>query len=584
MLKMRTRHKLFALATALSLMTAIAGGCTNGDSIRHLDLAESCMNSDPELALCTIDSIDTRFLLSRSRKARYALLKTMALDKNFIDTTDVNVILPAAEYYARHGSPDKKLESFMYLGRVYFNASQYDDAMTSFLIAAECVDEVDDHKLIGLLYSSISEVYFADYNFVKATEYSECAIENFSSAGDSVNVWYALGRLASLYSESLEGNKADRLYQYFLSRPIVDSAYYNSVALDYACELVLADNSRPKLAVVLYERSEKDFGTVLNNHDNCAYAYALAMAGRPKESEIVFQRIDFSDVDSSALDVWRYRLEKARGNYRTALHFFEKASDSQQRIVLETLARSINEVQIKYYQSRLQSMAVSERLSDIHKLLMLCLIVMIILASVALYFYKKKIVSDQILYLTNLKTAAEAQLALLKESSSSDRERLDEATRKFYELKRKYVELHRTRLNEITDLCTLYLSPSQTNRKNILFSNVKKQLEFLNNDKDGQAKFEKMIDESFDGVMSKFRVDFNFWNESDLRFISYVMAGFESKVIANMLMISPNSVYVKKNRLKKKISESGSPNTDLYLKVINSRYHHNESGIANESV
>lgn len=584
MLKMRTRHKLFALATALSLMTAIAGGCTNGESIRHLDLAESCMNSDPELALRTIDSIDTRFLLSRSRKARYALLKTMALDKNFIDTTDVNVILPAAEYYARHGSPDKKLESFMYLGRVYFNASQYDDAMTSFLIAAECVDEVDDHKLIGLLYSSISEVYFADYNFVKATEYSECAIENFSSAGDSVNVWYALGRLALLYSESLEGNKADRLYQYFLSRPIVDSAYYNSVALDYACELVLADNSRPKLAVELYERSEKDFGTVLNNHDNCAYAYALAMAGRPKESEIVFQRIDFSDVDSSALDVWRYRLEKARGNYRTALHFFEKASDSQQRIVLETLARSINEVQIKYYQSRLQSMAVSERLSDIHKLLMLCLIVMIILASVALYFYKKKIVSDQILYLTNLKTAAEAQLALLKESSSSDRERLDEATRKFYELKRKYVELHRTRLNEITDLCTLYLSPSQTNRKNILFSNVKKQLEFLNNDKDGQAKFEKMIDESFDGVMSKFRVDFNFWNESDLRFISYVMAGFESKVIANMLMISPNSVYVKKNRLKKKISESGSPNMDLYLKVINSRYHHNESGIDNESV
>ena len=43
----------------------------------------------------------------------------------------------------------------MYLGRVYLNASQHDDAMTSFLIAAECVDEVDDHKLIGLLYSSI---------------------------------------------------------------------------------------------------------------------------------------------------------------------------------------------------------------------------------------------------------------------------------------------------------------------------------------------------------------------------------------------------------------------------------------------
>ena len=566
------------------MMIALAGGCSNGDSIRHLDLAESCMNSDPELALRTIDSIDTRSLLSRSRKARYSLLKTMALDKNYIDTADVNVILPAVEYYSRHGSPDNKLKSFMYLGRVYFNASQYDDAMSSFLIAEECAGEVDDHKLIGLLFSSISEIYYADYNFVKATEYSERSIENFSAAGDSVNVWYAVGRLASLYSESIEENKADSLYRYFLSLPIVDSTYYNSVALDYACELVLAKDLRPEKAIELYERSENEFGTVLNNHDNCAYAYALAMAGRLKESEILFQRIDFSDVDSSALDVWRYRLEKARGNYRTALHFFEKASDSQQRIVLETLARSIDEVQIKYYKARLQSMADAERVSDIHHMLLLCLIVIILLASIAIYSYKEKVMSEQIVYLTNLKTEAEAQLALLKDSSSSERDRFDEATRKFYELKRKYVELHRTRLNEITDLCTLYLSPSQANRKNILFSNVKKQLEFLTNDKDGQAKFEKMIDDSFDGVMSKFRVDFNFWNESDLRFISYVMAGFESKIIANMLMISPNSVYVKKNRLKKKISESGSPNTDLYLKVINSRDHHNESGIDNESV
>ena len=97
------------MTAALSMMIAIAGGCSNGDSIRHLDLAESCMNSDPELALRTIDSIDTRSLLSRSRKARYALLKTMALDKNFIDTADVNVILPAAEYYARKGTATEKM-------------------------------------------------------------------------------------------------------------------------------------------------------------------------------------------------------------------------------------------------------------------------------------------------------------------------------------------------------------------------------------------------------------------------------------------------------------------------------------------
>lgn len=562
-------------------MIAIASGCSSRDTSRRLDIAESCMNSDPELALRTIDSIDTRSLLTRSRKARYALLKTMALDKNFIDTADINVILPAVEYYGRHGSPDNKLKSFMYLGRVYFNASQYDDAMSSFLIAEECVDEVDDHKLIGLLFSSMSEIYLEDYNYVKATEYSERAIENFSSAGDSVNLWYAAGHLASLYSENLEENMADSLYHYFLSMPIVDSAYYNSVALDYACELVLADNFRPELAIELYERSENDFGTVLNNHDNCAYAYALAMAGRTKESDIILQRVDFNGADSSYLNVWRYNLEKSQGNYQRALHFFEKTSDFQQKIVLETLARSIDAVQIKYYQSRLQSMSVAARVSDIHQLLLLCLIVIIMLASMAFYSYKKRIMSDRIVYLTNLKIETDSQLAILKDSSSSDKERLDEATRKLCEVKRNYVELHRARLNEITNLCTLYLSPSKANSKNILFSTVKKHLAFLTNDKVGQAKFEKMIDDSFDGVMSKFRNDFHFWNEADLRFISYVMAGFESKVIACILMTSANSVNVKKSRLKKKILESGSPNTELYRKVMNSRSHYDESSIDN---
>lgn len=107
-------------AIIVSVIISLAVGCRPSKSIKgRLDRAEECMNSDPELALRTIDSINTKLLVTRGRRARYRLLKSMVLDKNYIDTTDVGIIMPAVEYYSHHGTPTEKMRAYMYLGRVY---------------------------------------------------------------------------------------------------------------------------------------------------------------------------------------------------------------------------------------------------------------------------------------------------------------------------------------------------------------------------------------------------------------------------------------------------------------------------------
>lgn len=75
--------------------------CTDKRVVENLDYVDSIMQEEPERALEVLDSISKSDLKSGRVKARYALLYSMALDKNYIDTTDVSVIRDAQKYYSR---------------------------------------------------------------------------------------------------------------------------------------------------------------------------------------------------------------------------------------------------------------------------------------------------------------------------------------------------------------------------------------------------------------------------------------------------------------------------------------------------
>lgn len=93
-----------------------------------MDTAETVMWARPDSALAALESIDAMSLRTAPQRARYSLLYTMALNRNWIDTTDLRVIRPAAEYYERHGSNDYKMKMFYYLGTVQHNCGDLETA------------------------------------------------------------------------------------------------------------------------------------------------------------------------------------------------------------------------------------------------------------------------------------------------------------------------------------------------------------------------------------------------------------------------------------------------------------------------
>ncbi|MDE5551895.1 MAG: hypothetical protein K2I91_01715, partial [Muribaculaceae bacterium] len=102
-----------------------------------LNVTEKVIEEYPDSALTLLESIDTTQVCGKADMARYALLKTMAVDKKLIDTTSFSILQPAIDYYEKHGTPDERLMTRYYKGRIHMNRGEDDAALTSFLKASE---------------------------------------------------------------------------------------------------------------------------------------------------------------------------------------------------------------------------------------------------------------------------------------------------------------------------------------------------------------------------------------------------------------------------------------------------------------
>ena len=110
MIRRIAHHINIILLTAVLLIT---GSCDrNGAVWEMLDMAENLMDSKPDSALRVLEGIPASKVKGKEVSARYALLKSMALDKNCIDTTTFDILQPAIDYYIKHGTPDEQLRTY----------------------------------------------------------------------------------------------------------------------------------------------------------------------------------------------------------------------------------------------------------------------------------------------------------------------------------------------------------------------------------------------------------------------------------------------------------------------------------------
>ena len=148
-----------------------------------LSQVESHIEEKPDSALVLLEQINTAELSGKEEKAKHALLYSMALDKNFVDKTDFEVLQPAIDYYEDNGSATDKLRTYYYQGRIYQNMGNDALAMDCFVNAIVAGNESDDILTIARTHFAQSKIYYSLFDWDNFIECNKNAADYFKEAG-----------------------------------------------------------------------------------------------------------------------------------------------------------------------------------------------------------------------------------------------------------------------------------------------------------------------------------------------------------------------------------------------------------------
>ena len=147
-----------------------------------LSQVESLIEEKPDSALVLLEQINTAELSGKEEKAKHALLYSMALDKNFVDKTDFEVLQPAIDYYEDNGSATDKLRTYYYQGRIYQNMGNDALAMDCFVNAIVAGNESDDILTIARTHFAQSKIYYSLFDWDNFIECNKNAADYFKEA------------------------------------------------------------------------------------------------------------------------------------------------------------------------------------------------------------------------------------------------------------------------------------------------------------------------------------------------------------------------------------------------------------------
>lgn len=165
----------------LCFIGVILSGCEGNTYVRgSLDAAESLMEDAPDSSYAILSRIDSARLDGDRESARYALLLSMALDKTCVDTTDFSILQPALDYYPEHGTPDEKLRTLYYQGRIFQNRGDDDNAMKSFVKALDYKDNTTDTLTLARCLVAQGSLYYSAYEYKEFVKNSLKAAELFA--------------------------------------------------------------------------------------------------------------------------------------------------------------------------------------------------------------------------------------------------------------------------------------------------------------------------------------------------------------------------------------------------------------------
>ena len=538
---------------AITIILLSIASCTFINVSRTLNDVESYIMERPDSALAVLESIDRVDLNTARTEAHHALLHAMALDKNYIDVTEDSIAKVATEYYKNHGPRRNYARALYYLGKSYYYNEEYDKAILEYS-KAEKVAEGCDSLYLGMIYSGKSYTYNCNYNSSQEAYYAQKAYEIFSKLNISSYTRAALYRLAVSYHNNDEYENALNVYNRIIDESSdVDFVLLRSL-LGKAHTMIEIEDSDYFVIDNLFRKAHNEYHAEFEERDYWAWAYTLYRIEKTNEADILVEKLN--SANELIASFWKARIYEFINNFREAYKYALIANNHQNETIENILKESLATYQKDYYQSRLE---LTENQIKVRTMELIATVASAILLLFIIYLVVSRYLKKQTVEKEKLLEYAEEIKRQLNEAKKND----------YPTLKRKYLSLYKSRFETIGSLSEQYIqAEGRTDIESVMYKKVLKLINEVKKDYSNRTRFEAMLDEDLDMIMTHLREEMPKFSETDYSIFSYLIVGFDATTISRLLDISVNNIYAHKRRIRIRIEKYQPEHASQFLEIL----------------
>ena len=318
-----------------------------------MDRVEQMTKSAPDSALQLLYTIDESTLGKRKERARFSLLHSIVLDKNYFDLTTDSVIRPAMEYYSRNGKREDRAKMYYYLGRIYENAKRTKDAVEAFIQAEKLAGE-KEYYFKGLIYSGMGRLYKSQDSSEEALKMFAQASETFRKSGHQRNLSFSLRLegdvLIDLEKKELSNQK---LYEALdISKQLGDTVNILGISRIIATNFIFHYNDIPQARNFLTDIYTRYHIEKIPQSDYFLWGYIYLKEKNLAKAEYYFHHRKISNFSLrfqiGALVLWQ-KLYEEKGEYRKALDYAKQAAKLRDSIYKKEKVELVQNLERQYH-------------------------------------------------------------------------------------------------------------------------------------------------------------------------------------------------------------------------------------------
>lgn len=361
------------------LLCAVASCNTRTEHWDTLSKIESFIEERPDSALFIIEQTDLK-PSTKEEKAKYALLLSMALDKNLVDKTDFEILQPAIDFYKDKGSATDKLRTLYYQGRIYQNKGENALAIECFLNAVNKGAKSDDILTKARTYFAQGKIYYALYDWDSFIENNQKAACLFKEAGKYNSCAHSLIGVINGYTLKKDTENAS-LYIEECKR-MLNTINSNMASYFYACYLSYLTDfglERDIIAVIneylkAIPHSKLDWLSISNAYVKLKmYDEALQSISEYDKSSDITNRRKYLAIIS---EIYKYL-----GRYKESLESYESYMALSSKEDYAVIQQDTKFVKERY---QLELKALKERVSK-KRIFTLATVIIILLLAIIVY-------------------------------------------------------------------------------------------------------------------------------------------------------------------------------------------------------